>query len=107
MFDSESIIHVRRQWNDYRNASYKLADIDGLHWTAYSGGVRQRAPREFLHGYVRCDAMLSGMVAHSGLHGPCPHRIKVCIVKSANPSTFAHLLELCPPPEKPSQGIQG
>lgn len=54
--DAEVI--VRRQWNDWRQATYRLSDLEGAHWGTLSGGVRVRTPQPFLHGYVQCDAML-------------------------------------------------
>lgn len=73
------LVEVRRQWNDWRVAVYRLSDIDGPHWDSVSGGVNARAPREFLHAYVRCDGMISGEISHSCRHGRGPHNIKVCI----------------------------
>lgn len=84
---------VRRQWNDYRTAKYRLDAIEGVHWDSISGGVNAVAIRPFLHAYVWCDAMLEGELAHSCAHGKGPHRIKVCIVKKDNdPDVFAQLV---------------
>lgn len=98
MLQDDPVINVRRHWQSYQSASYRLSSIESLHWSAYSGGVVRRAPREFLHGYVMCDGQIGGEVAHSGIHGPCPHRIKVCIVKADNRAVFPQLLELYPRP---------
>ena len=43
-----------------------------------------RATCCYLHGYVWCDAMIAGELAHTCTHGPPPHRIKVCITKKGN-----------------------
>lgn len=80
----EEHVWVRRQWSDYRRAKYGLADVQKIHWSDTSGGVNAVSPHFFLHGYVPCDGMLEGELAHSGTHGPCPHDIKVCITKSDN-----------------------
>jgi hypothetical protein len=40
---------------------------------------------------VWCDSFTSGEVEHSCVHGPPPHRIKVCIVKKSNRSLFPTL----------------
>lgn len=80
----DSLVTVRRQWNDWRLASVKIEDIDGLHFSDMSGGVRGRSPRPFLHGYIACDAIVDGEVAHSCRHGRGPHWIKVCVVKKDN-----------------------
>ena len=78
------IIVVKRQWNDWRTARYYLDDIDNLHWSDVSGGLQQIANRPYVHGYVGCDGMIDGELAHSGQHGPCPHWIKICILKKYN-----------------------
>jgi hypothetical protein len=84
---------VRRQWNDWRTAKYLIEDVEEPHWDSTSGGVQARSPRAFIHGYVRCNAMLEGELAHSCAHGEGPHRIKVCVTKGDNdPTVYAQLL---------------
>ncbi len=61
-----------------------MSDVTRWHWRDTSGGVGRRSPRPFLHGYVACDAAVSGEVSHSCLHGPPPHRILVCMVQKDN-----------------------
>src|SRR4051812_24087609 len=82
--ESGPVVWVRRQFDDHRHAAYRLADISGLHWSQFSGGLQSRANRSYLHGYVFCDGMIAGKLAHSCRHGPPPHRIKVCITKKGN-----------------------
>jgi len=74
---AEAVVVVRRERSTWRTASYRLRDIGSTHWDFASCGVRVPAPPPFLHGYVSCDGMLDGEVAHSAAHGRCPHRIKV------------------------------
>lgn len=81
---SEPTVRVRRQWNDHRIATYRLADIQNLHWSDVSGGLGARAPQEFLSGYVLCDALIAGELAHACGHGRPPHRIKVCVTRTDN-----------------------
>ena len=89
---SDETIRVRRHWNDWKTADFRLGDLEGLHWDTVSGGVGVRSPRLFLHGYVWCNAMVAGEVAHSCVHGEGPHRIKVCIVKKDNaPAVYRRL----------------
>lgn len=91
-------VWVRRQYNDYRIAKYELNSIEGIHWDRVSGGVGAQTPQAFLHGYVSCDGMLEGELSHSGIHGPCPHQIKVCILKMDNdPKVYAQLKEQAGP----------
>ena len=73
-----TIVWVRRQFHQRESAAYDLADIEGWHQTDVSGGKHTRANRRYWHGYVWCNAMLEGSVAHSCTHGPPPHHIKVC-----------------------------
>lgn len=102
--DDEPLVWVRRQWNDWRQAKHRLCDFDGPRWSDMSGGVHARAPQPFMHGQVWCDGMLEGEVAHTGSHGPCPHRITVCVVKRDNaPAVYAMLLKRAgPKPQKRS-----
>jgi hypothetical protein len=86
------IVKVRRQWDDAEMiATYRLEDLEGVRWDMVSGGINAPTPQPFLHGYVQCDAMVTGELAHSGTHGPCPHRIKVCITRKGNEAIFAEL----------------
>jgi hypothetical protein len=105
MSDQEQVpakVRVRRQWNDYRVALYHVTDVSGFHWSDLSGGVCNRSPYPMLCGYVTCDAMLDGELAHSGSHGPCPHRVKVCITQVDNDrSTYRRLAAAAGP--KPSR----
>lgn len=87
------VVRVRRQWNDCRLAVYLLSEVEVLHWSEISGGIQAPAPRAFVHGYVWCDRMISGELAHSCAHGPGPHRIKICITKKYNEAVFPLVLE--------------
>jgi len=78
------IVWVRRQFDDHRHAAYRLGDVGGWHWSNLSGGVQSRANRFYLHGYVWCDGMIAGELAHTCAHGPPPHHIKVCVTKKGN-----------------------
>ena len=90
----QETVWVRRQWNDWRQARYGLDQIEGLHMDDLSGGVYVRSPRPFLHGYVWCDGMIEGELAHSCRHGQGPHRIKVCVVQKDNPKAIYEKLRV-------------
>jgi hypothetical protein len=84
-------IFVRRQWSDSSLvAKVRLSDLSGFHLDDRGGGYGRDggfgnvAPRPFLHAYVWCNAIVSGEVGHSCMHGPPPHHIKVCITKKDN-----------------------
>lgn len=81
---NEPVVWVRRQWNDYRDAAYRIRDVSGWHWSDVSGGVNVAAPRPFIHAYVSCNSIIAGELAHSCSHGKGPHRIKVCVTKKMN-----------------------
>ena len=96
---------VRRHWNDWRLARYRLEDIWNVRWDTTSGGAQVPAPQPFLHGYVQCDAMVEGELSHSCMHGDGPHNIKVCVVKKDNPlNVYNRLVEQAgpKPPRSPS-----
>ena len=80
----DNLITIRRHWNDWHLANVRVTDIDGLHFSQTSGGVMRRSPRPFLFGYISCDAIVDGEIAHSCRHGQGPHWIKICIVKKDN-----------------------
>jgi len=95
--EKDTVIYIRRQWNDHRIASVSFENIGGLRWSDMSGGVHARAPQSFIHGYVSCDD-IHGEIGHSCRHGHGPHNIKVCIVKKDNdPSTWDKLLKIVGP----------
>ena len=61
----ETIVRVRRQYNDWRDAAYRLRDISGFHYSDVSGGINARANREYLCAYVQCDQMIQGELPFS------------------------------------------
>jgi hypothetical protein len=93
------VVWVRRQFNNRRSrrAAYRIADVSRLHWSSHSGGKRRRVNRPYLHGYVWCDAMITGVVAHSCRHGPPPHHIKVCLTRIDNKGIWPELERAAPP----------
>ena len=82
--DENPLVTVRRHWNDWRQADYRLAAVHRSHWDTVSGGVGKKSPHRMLYAYVECDAMEAGELAHTCEHGPPPHLIKVCVVKKDN-----------------------
>jgi hypothetical protein len=78
------LLRVKRHTKDWQAASYREDQIQDPHWSLSSGGVRAPFSRESLCGYVACHEAVDGEVAHSGLHGPCPHLIKVVITKTGS-----------------------
>ena len=97
------VVWVRRHFDDYRQAAYRLADLRGWHWSNISGGNRWRANRFYLHAYVMCDAMIAGELAHSCIHGEGPHKIKVCITKKGNEKLWPAIEGVAKAGEPPPQ----
>lgn len=79
--DKDPYVWVRRQWNGQDSAKVRLEHLHSPRWDITSGGVRAPAPQYFLYGYISCDSVIEGDLAHSCSHGNRPHSIKVCIVR--------------------------
>lgn len=91
----DTFVIVRRQPNNYMTAKYLLSSFEDPHWDTVSGGVQTTMfNKPFIYGYVQCTGAVEGEVAHSGVHGSCPHRIKVCALKKDNSEIYSTLLEL-------------
>lgn len=92
------LVSVRRQWNSWEIAQVYVGDLGNPLWDIESGGVKETAPEAYLYGYIWCDAIVSGSVAHSCLHGTAPHSIKVCILRKDNaPRIYNHFAEQAGP----------
>lgn len=78
-----TLVHVRRDWNDHRVGTVRWADLRNPRWDTVSGGEQNRTPRPFVHAFVWCT-LVNGDIAHSCIHGPPPHDIKVCLVRKDN-----------------------
>ena len=94
---ADTPVHVRRNPRDWKTAVYRFGDVSDLRWDTFCGGVGRGTPQPMLFGYVWCDGMISGRVAHSCIHGPPPHHIKVCLVKKLNAPIWRQILERAPP----------
>ena len=90
--ENDPLVAVCRHLGDWRTAEYRLSALDDIRLDNISGGVRRRTPHPTVFAYVRCDAMESGDLAHSCLHGEGPHRIKVAIPKACNSRMVYKLL---------------
>lgn len=76
-------VRIRRDWDDHRVRTVCWSDLVNPWWDMVSGGTQNRTPQPFVHGYVMCD-QVNGDIAHSCIHGPGPHDIKVCIIQKDN-----------------------
>ncbi len=92
------LVTVRRQWNNWELAQVYVGDVANPLWDIAGGGTKETAPEAFIYGYILCDAIVAGSVAHSCLHGTAPHSIKVCILRRDNPPRiYDHFLALAGP----------
>jgi hypothetical protein len=103
--DQPILVKVRRQPGDHRLATYLLERVSRMRWGKIGGGIRQRSAMH-VYGYVMCNELIAGRLAHSCRHGPPPHEIKVCITKKHNEQIWASILEIVgPKPKRPVLGI--
>jgi len=81
------LIRVQSEWNGWRGAEVRLADLCEVHWHQPS-----RAPRRFVHGYMSCSNIVTGDIPHDCDRTSAPHRLLVCILKSHTvPVVYASL----------------
>lgn len=74
--DNRRIV-VQKDWNGWRTATVRLADLENVHWFQPSG-----APRPLIHAYVRCTSLESGDLTHECDSTSGPHHLLVCVLKS-------------------------
>jgi len=76
-------VRIRRQWDDHRIGAVRWSELSNVHWDSVSGGTQAQSPEPYIHAYVWCNKV-KGTIAHSCIHGPGPHNIKVCLVRKDN-----------------------
>lgn len=95
---ANELVSVRRKWDSWEVAEVWVGEVANPLWDIESGGVKETAPDAQIYGYVFCDAIVSGSLAHSCQHGTGPHSIKVCILRKDNPPRiYNHFLALAGP----------
>ncbi|MBP2656649.1 MAG: hypothetical protein H6Q73_4218 [Firmicutes bacterium] len=96
--DAMELVSVRRNWNSWEIAQVYVGDVSNPLWDLESGGVKESSPEALIFGYIWCDMIVSGSVAHSCLHGTAPHSIKICILRKDNsPRIYNYFLTLIGP----------
>jgi hypothetical protein len=74
---SELMIRIHRAWNEWRSAEVRLSHLHDVHWRQPAG-----APHPLIHGYVSCDAIVSGAIPHECQQSArVPHMLLVCVLK--------------------------
>jgi len=90
-------VRVRRQWDDQRIGAVRWSELSNVHWDSVSGGTQAQSPEPYIHAFVWCNKV-KGTIAHSCIHGPGPHNIKVCLVKKDNSkAVWNRMLKLAGP----------
>lgn len=95
--DDDFLVTVRRHPQDWQTAEYRMTKLSRLRWDSVSGGVGRATPYPMIFATVWCDQMESGELAHSCMHGPPPHEIKVCLIKKYNKKKWKRILEMVSP----------
>ena len=72
-----AFIAVQTEWNGWRAAQVRAADLEDVHW-AQPPGARQ----PLVHGAIWCDRLYSGQLPHDCELTSAPHRLLVCVLKS-------------------------
>jgi hypothetical protein len=100
----DALVYIRRQWNDVKIGAVPFDQFHNPYWDDISGEMMQRAPQQFIHGYVwSTDAQ--EQIAHSHIYEDGPRWIKVCAIKKDNNrETFKRLLEIVGPRPKWKRG---
>ena len=80
----EKYVWVVRHKGDFQKGKVKFSSLRGVRWDDLCGGIRREESTYDLYGYIFCNEVVEGVIGHSGIHGPCPHNIKVLIQKCDN-----------------------
>ena len=72
----DALVVIQREWNGWRSAMVRLADLEDVHWSRPGG-----APCALIHASVRCNRLVAGDIAHECHLTPPPHRLVVCVLK--------------------------
>lgn len=89
----EELIIVTRQKGDYKSAAVKWENLVDVHWGTTSGGIRRYTGTQGIYAYMTCTDIEEGEISHSGIHGPCPHEIKVYIPRGSNKEYYKYIAE--------------
>jgi hypothetical protein len=78
---ADRLVVVRGEWNGWRTAMVRESDLKDAHRWQPPG-----APRALVHATVRCDAIVSGDIAHECDVESAPHEMLVCLLKHDVPA---------------------
>jgi hypothetical protein len=81
------LIRVHAQWDEWRNADVRLADLRDVQWLQPA-----RAPHALVHGYISCSSIVTGDIPHHCDRPSAPHQLLVCVLKRHTiPHIYAEL----------------
>jgi hypothetical protein len=92
----QTVVYVRRDWNDRRIGKVRWSDLGNLRWDTVSGGTQIESRKPFVYAHVWCNRV-QGDIAHSCLHGPAPHNIKVCLIQNDNKCFWNRIIKIVGP----------
>ncbi len=81
---SDSMIIVRRRWNDPHSARVPLAALRELVIKNDPGGVCGPIPRPFPYARVWCDQLIDGRAIHLCDPATAPHELQLCLLETDN-----------------------
>lgn len=96
----DTLVTVCRHPADYQRGSVPFGRLTRVHLATFSGGTQAPLPRPMLAAFISCADIVDGSIAHSCMHGPGPHYIKVIVPKTANDKKV--VAELCRSAERRS-----
>ncbi|HTB89478.1 MAG TPA: hypothetical protein VK743_16060 [Steroidobacteraceae bacterium] len=81
---TDSIVIVRRRWNDPGSARVPLSALRELVIRNDPGGVCTPIPRPFPYARVWCDQLIDGRAIHLCEPATAPHELQLCVMETDN-----------------------
>jgi hypothetical protein len=82
--NADSIVVVRRRWNDPRSARVPMSALRELVVKNDPGGICTPIPRPFPYARVWCDQLIDGRAIHLCEPATAPHELQLCIMEADN-----------------------
>ena len=86
------LVTIVRSKGDWQKAIIDDSKIWDFHWSKISGGAQINSGMWGLYGRIWCTDLNGQAFGHSGIHGPCPHEIKILIQKCDNEESVYNIL---------------
>jgi hypothetical protein len=82
--NSESMVTVRRRWNDPHSARVPLSALREFVIKNDPGGVCSPIPRPFSYARVWCDQLIDVRAIHACDPATVPHELQLCVLENDN-----------------------